>query len=117
MLAGADIEFVPVPGASDVGMIPGKGQPQAGLVLCDQLLHPGNDLALADGPSHVWADVLEGGELAVVAEHPDLDAIDLDNLSARVWKSAGRANRDVLHVPVSLAFIWGGGTTLQDRIG
>src|SRR6516165_10646003 len=78
VLTRADVELVPVPGADDIGVVLGKAQSHAGLVLSDQLLDAGNDLALADGPAHVRANVLECGEPAVAAKHPDLDAVDVD---------------------------------------
>src|SRR5262245_34458376 len=82
MPAGADVELVAVPGASDVGLVLGERQAQAGLVLRDQLLHAGDDLALADGSAHVRAHILESGELAVEAEHADLGAVDVDDPAA-----------------------------------
>src|SRR6185503_16400990 len=97
VLAGGDVELVAVPGAGDVGLVLGEGEPQAGLVLCDQLLHAGDDLALADGPAHVRADVLVGGELAVEAEYPDRDAFDLHDLAAGVGERGGLADGDALH--------------------
>ena len=101
VLAGGDIELVAVPGAGDVGLVLGERQAEAGLVGGDQLLHAGDDLALADRSSHVRADILEGGELALAAEHPDRDAFDLEDFSAGVGEGGCLADRDPLHAAAS----------------
>src|SRR5436190_16145634 len=97
MLAGADVEFISVPRTGDVRLGLGERQAQARHVVCDQLLHPRDDLALAGGTSHVRADILEGGEFAVATEHADLDAIDLNDLAAWDGESCCLANDHILH--------------------
>src|ERR1700674_4812066 len=97
MLAGADVEFISVPRTGDVRLGLGEREAQARLVVCDQLLHTRDDLALADRSSHVRADILEGGEFAVATEHAHFGALDLDDLAAWIGEGGCLANDHVLH--------------------
>src|SRR6476661_6497200 len=102
MLASSDVEFISVPRTGDVRLSLGEREAQARLVVRDQLLHTRDDLALADGTSHVRADILEGGEFAVATEHAHLGAIDLDDLAAWIGESCCLANDHVRHPASSL---------------
>src|SRR3974390_2212974 len=86
-----------MPGADDVGLILGEGQTHAGLVIRDQLLHAGDDLALTHRSSHVRTDVFKGSEFAVSAKHANFRALDLYHLAARIREGGRLANYDILH--------------------
>src|SRR5262245_42840213 len=86
MLAGAKVELVAVPRADQVDAILRERKTQTGAVRSKAFLDPRDDLALADGSTHVRADILVGGEVAVAAEDADGHAVDLDDLAAGIGK-------------------------------
>ena len=91
MLAGADIELHPVPGANDVGVLLGKHTPDTGLVVLDRFQRQRQNFSLARRPSKMGANVFVGMEFPAQMKNRDLGAVEVDDLAAGIGEG-GRAS-------------------------
>src|SRR5258707_13640818 len=86
-----------MPRTDHVDFCLGELQTLASAIVGHHFFHFSDNHALADRPAEVRTNVFVGKEFAVELEHPDLDAVRVNHLTARVAEALNCPDIDLTH--------------------